>query len=248
MTDTVQTPATENTTGNEGTNAAPAANNANEGAQAPENAVPQSDGQNESSANPEGKDTPENGDGKVTEADKDNTSDDGAKEGGDQTQKQEIDAEKLKWPEGVTVTDEQKQGFLKEAEKFGVKDQEGAQRFLDWVLENSERAKTDLAKQQEKEVDDLEARWVEAAKKDPVIGKEYDKNIAEATRTMSELFSPQVVEFLNDSRFAKNPEFIKDLLRISKERADATLVAGRQRSAVEGIKRDSMGNPMLTFK
>lgn len=248
MTDTVQNPATENTTGNESANAAPAADNANEGVKAPEAAAPQSEGANETSANPNDKNTPQEGDGKVTDADKDKAADDGSKEGGDQNQKLSFEFDKLKLPNGFTVTDDQKAEFTKDAQTLGIKDQEGAQRFVDWIMEKAGMANSEIAKQQEKEMGDLESRWLDAGKKDPVLGKDYDKNVTEAMRTAEQLFSPQVIDFLKDTRFDKNPEFLKDLLRISKERADAALISGQRNTVTSGIKRDSQGNPMLKFK
>ena len=187
-------------------------------------------------------------DGKVTEADKDNTQDDGAKEeGSDQNQNTGFDVEKLTLPEGITVTGEQKEAFIKDAEALGITTQEGAQKFINWVLEKSKAFDAQLATQQENEIGNLEKQWDEEGKKDPVLGKDYDKNVSDAMQTAGEIFSPRTIEFLKDTRFEKNPDFLKDMLRLHKERADAELISGRSANDKPRIRRDSQGNPMLQF-
>ena len=224
MTDTVP----ENT-GNDGANVAPATNEVNP---AEGNTAPQSV---ETSA-PQDTDTPKEGDGKVTEADKDNTT------------PEQFEFEKLKLPEGITVTDEQRDGFLKDAESLGITTQEGAQRFIDWVFNKAKEFDSNLAKQQEDDIGNLEKQWDEEGKKDPVLGKDYDKNVNDAMETAGQIFSHRTMEFLKDTRFEKNPDFLKDMLRLHKERADAELISGRTSIPETRVKRDSQGNPMLTFK
>lgn len=247
MTDTVQSPATEQVTGNDGVTATDVANNVVNEGQPTNDATPQSAGDNDTSANPNDKDT-SNGDGKVADADKDNTDDTGTKEGGEQDQEFGFDFDKIKLPDGITATDEQKVEFKKDADALGIKTQEGAQKFVDWVLKKAKEAEDMLAKQQETDIGSLEKTWSEEGKKDPVLGKDYEKNVSDALDTASKIFSPRTMEFLKDTRFEVNPDFLKDMLRIAKERADAELIMGNNPMQSNRVKRDSQGNPMLTFK
>lgn len=239
MNDTVQTPTEGTNTGNDvatevtTTNETPN-NPATEG-QPTEAPATQSTGEQENTSATQDKDTPKDGDGKVTEADKDN-----AETG--------FDLAKLKLPDGVTVTDEEKTAFLADAEKLGIKTQDSAQKFVDWIFEKSKQANDMLAKQQQNDMGELEKQWDEEGKKDPVLGKDYDKNVSDAMETANQIFSPRTIEFLKETRFERNPDFLKDMLRIHKERADAELISGRITIPADRIKRDSQGNPMLNFK
>lgn len=249
MTDTVQSPATEQVTGNDGVTATDVANNgANEG-QPTNDPTPQSDGDNATSANPNDKDTPDNGDGKVADADNDKTTDgDAGKDAGESGQESGFDVGKLKLPDGLTATDEQRAEFKKDAEALGIKSQEGAQKFLDWILEKANEGNSTLAKQQETDIGNLEKTWSEEGKKDPVLGKDYEKNVSDAMETASKIFSPRTMDFLKDTRFNVNPDFLKDMLRLAKERADAELIMGKSPMQKSNVRRDAYGNPMLTFK
>lgn len=191
--------------------------------------------------------TPE-GEGNVTEAVKDETTETKAgEEGGDKVSTEGYKMEDIKFPDGFTVTDEEKAAFKSELDAIGVKDKEMAQSFLNWIIEKNKQADEVFAKQQEKDVSDLEAKWIEEGKRDPELGKEYDRNVSEAMTLASKIFSPRTVDFLKDTKFNSNPDFLKDMLRLSKERADAELVGGKGQTATTGIKRDSYGNPMLVF-
>lgn len=248
MTDTVQTPAEGTNTGNDVATAAPTEKEGAPAGQPADATATQPHGEQEkTSANP-AENTPKEGDGKVTEADKDNTIDSDAQEGSDKDPNSGFDVAKLKLPEGVTVTDEQKAAFMKDAEALGIKDQESAQRFVDWVLDKASKAGDQLAKQQESDIGNLEKQWSEEGKKDPVLGKDYDNNLTKAMETAGQVFSPRTLEFLKDTRFDKNPDFLKDMLRLNKERADAELISGKPAIPDQKVKRDSQGNPMLTFK
>lgn len=244
MNDTVQNPAEGTNTGNDAANTAPAVNEGVSVEQSAGESVAQSTG---TSATQDGN-SPQNGEGKVTEADKDNTTDKGAQEGSDQNQDAGIDVEKLKMPEGVTVTDEQKEAFLKDVESLGINSQDGAQRFIDWVFNKAKQFDADVAKQQDNEIGNLEKQWDEEGKKDPVLGKDYDKNVSDAMETAGQIFSPRTIEFLKETRFEHNPDFLKDMLRLHKERADAELISGKAAVPQERIQRDSQGRPMLKFK
>lgn len=248
MTDTVNTPVEGTNTGNDAANAAPAANETATAGQPADAAAAQPHGEQEKTSATPAENTPKDGDGKVTEADKDNTSDKGAQEGSDPNQNTGFDVEKLKLPEGVTVTGEQKEAFLKDAEALGITSQEGAQRFVDWVLSKSKQYNDSVAKQQESDIGNLEKQWDEEGKKDPVLGKDYDRNVSDAMETAGQIFSPRTMEFLKDTRFEKNPDFLKDMLRLHKERADAELISGKTAIPAQRIQRDSQGNPMLKFK
>jgi len=248
MTDTVQTPAEGTNTGNDGANAAPAANEANTAGQPTEPAAPQSTGKQENASATPDENTPKEGDGKVTEADKDNAPDSDTQEGSDKNQNEGFDVAKLKLPEGITVTDEQKAEFIKDAESLGIKDQDGAQRFVDWIMDKASKSGDVLAKQQEEDIGKLEKQWAEEGKKDPVLGKDYDNNVSKAMETAGQIFSPRTLEFLKDTRLEKNPDFLKDMLRLSQERADAELISGKSAVPTDRVQRDSQGNPMLKFK
>lgn len=200
------------------------------------------DTQTQEAATSEGGDTSNTDDGKVTsESEGDDT-----KEGGEEAPKDDYRLDDLKLPEGLQVTDEQREVFKTDAEALGFTTKDQAQKFLDWVLKKASEADGELVKQQENNMGNLEKSWQEEGKKDPVLGKDYDKNVSDAMATAEQIFSPRTLEFLKDTRFSSNPDFLKDMLRISKERADAELIGGTN-SKPTGPKRDSYGNPMLTF-
>lgn len=248
MTDTVQTPAEGTNTGNDVATTAPAEKEVAPAGQPADATATQPHGEQENtSANP-AENAPQEGDGKVTEADKDNTNGEGAQEGGDQNQTEGYSLESLKLPEGITVTDEEKAAFQKDADALGIKTQEGAQKFLDWILSKAAQANADSAKQHENDIANLEKQWDEEGKKDPVLGKDYDKNVSDAMETASQVFSPRTMEFLKETRFEKNPDFLKDMMRLHKERADAELISGKTAIPTQRVQRDSQGNPMLKFK
>lgn len=193
--------------------------------------------------------TTQEGEGKVTEADEDKTTEtEAGEEGGDKVSTEGYTMDDLSFPAGFTVTDEQKEALKTELDTIGIKDKETAQSFLNWVEAKNKEAAELSAKQQEEEMKDLEARWVEDGKKDPELGKDYDKNVSDAMTLVSQIFSPRTVEFLKDTKFNSNPDFLKDMLRLAKERADAELIGGKGSTVQSGIKRDGYGNPMLQFK
>ena len=248
MTDTVQNPEQGTNTGNDVANVANTTNEAVPTGQPTDAVATQPHGEQEKTSATQAEDTPKEGDGKVTEADKDNTSENGTQEGSAHDQNKGITFEKLKFPEGVTVTDDEKESFLKDVESLGIDSQEGAQRFIDWVLNKSKQFDADVAKQQESDIGELEKQWSEEGKKDPVLGKDYDKNVSDAMETAGQIFSAHTMEFLKETRFEKNPDFLKDMLRLHKERADAELISGKASIPAQRVQRDSQGNPMLKFK
>lgn len=190
----------------------------------------------------------EKDDGKVTEnAETNNTSSDEKEAKTNQEQPFVVDMDNIKLPEGITVTDENKKEFLQDVESLGINSQEGAQKFIDWIFKKARSGEESLAKQQETEIDGLEKKWVDEGKRDPVLGKEYDKNVSDAMDIASKVFSPRTLDFLKDTKFEKNPDFLKDMLRLYKERADAELISGKPINSKVSIRRDSQGNPMLTF-
>lgn len=190
----------------------------------------------------------EKDDGKVTEnAETNNTSSDEKEDKTNQEQPFVVDMDNIKLPEGITVTDENKKEFLQDVESLGINSQEGAQKFIDWIFKKARAGEEGLAKQQETEINGLEKKWVDEGKRDPVLGKEYDKNVSDAMDIASKVFSPRTLDFLKDTKFEKNPDFLKDMLRLSKERADAELISGKPINSKVSIRRDSQGNPMLTF-
>ena len=189
------------------------------------------------------------GEGKVTDADEDKaTGADTEEEGGKNATETGFTMDDIKFPDSFTVTDEQKAALKTELDTIGIKDKATAESFLKWVEAKNIEAAEMSAKQQEKEMNDLEARWVEEGKKDPELGKDYDKNVADAMTLVSQVFSPRTVDFLKDTKFNANPDFLKDMLRLAKERADAELVGGKSKDVSNGIQRDGYGNPMLKFK
>ena len=186
--------------------------------------------------------------GKVVGADNNKSTEqaDPAKDG--DVQNSEIDIEKLKFAEGFTTTDEQRAEIKEDLDALGITTQEGAQKFIDWIIDKSKGVTEGLAKQQENEIGDLEKSWIEDGKRDPVLGKDYDTNVSEALNLASQIFSPRTMDFLKDTKFEKNPDFLKDMLRLAKERADAELISGKNSRPSFTPKRDSQGNPMLNFK
>jgi hypothetical protein len=211
------------------------------------NATPTEEVKQETSATSPETTAPE-GEGNVTEAEKDETTETKAgEEGGDKVSTEGYTMNDVVFPDGFTVTDEEKAAFKTELDAIGVKDKEMAQSFLNWILEKNKQADEVFAKQQEKDVNDLEAKWIEEGKRDPELGKEYDRNVSEAMTLAGKIFSPRTVDFLKDTKFSSNPDFLKDMLRLAKERADAELVGGKGQTTSSGVKRDSYGNPMLVF-
>ena len=220
----------------------------NSGTDVVENTAPAEEVKQDTSATSPETTSPE-GEGKVTGAEEDKaTGADTEEEGGENATETGFTMDDIKFPDSFTVTDEQKAALKTELDTIGIKDKATAESFLNWVEAKNKEAAEMSAKQQEQEMNDLEARWVEDGKKDPELGKDYDKNVSDAMTLVSQIFSPRTVEFFKDTKFNSNPDFLKDMLRLAKERADAELIGGKGSTVQSGVKRDSYGNPMLQFK
>ena len=231
MTDTVQNPEQGQATGND------VQPSTTEQQTAASNEAQQTVGEN-----------PSTDGGKVAGADNNKAPDGQANDTLDADQNSGVDIEKLKFAEGFTATDEQRAEIKNDLDALGITTQDGAQKFIDWVINKSKGVTDDLAKQQESEIGNLEKSWIEEGKRDPVLGKDYDANVSDALTLASQIFSPRTMDFLKDTKFDKNPDFLKDMMRLSKERADAELISGKNSQPSFKPKRDSQGNPMINFK
>ena len=165
------------------------------------------------------------------------------------------DLSKIKLPDGVTVSDEDRAKFGEAIKGFGFKDQEGLQNFIDWVFKTSadnQKVMEEQAKQQEeqsaKEWEEIKKGWETSLKSDADFGKDYDANIKRANEAIAKFGGSELSDWLKQTDFATNPAILKTFARIGKEIEDAKLVGGLQAKSGDRVQRDRYNQPMLKYK
>ena len=191
--------------------------------------------------------------GNITE----NNTNEGEASQGDEQETSDLvyDLSKIKLPDGVAVSDEERAKFGELIKDFGFKDQEGLQHFVDWVFKTSadnQKVLEDQAKQQQeqsaKEWEEIKKGWETTLKGDADFGKEYDANIKRANDAIIKFGGSELSDWLKQTDFASNPVILKTFARIGKEIEDAKLVGGLQAKSGDRVQRDRYNQPMLKYK
>lgn len=164
---------------------------------------------------------------------------------------QGFDFEKIKMPDGVSVSAEDKERFSGLLNRFGFNDQEKAQAFTDWIFEEAKKAQDEMSGQEEaskKEWENIKAGWKSTLEGDADFGKDYDLNIKRANDAMVKFGGSELQTWLKDSDLAGHPALLKTFARIGKEIEDAKLLTGEAGKEMSSRKADRYGNPMFTYK
>ena len=203
----------------------------------------------EESANeaPETATTDISNDGDVTET---NTTTEEAQQGAE-TETVTLDFNNIKVPEGVSVSDEDRANFQQLVEKFGFKDQEGLQNFVDWVFKEAGETEAQMAAQEEQskqQWEEIKSGWQTSLQGDAEFGKDYDMNIKRANDVMVKFGGSELSQWLKDSDLLGQPALLKTFARIGKEIEDARLIKGQSGIESQRVKRDRYNQPMLTYK
>lgn len=171
------------------------------------------------------------------------------------SQNSDFDFEKIKFPEGVSVSDEDKTKFNNTLARIGIKDNNSAQAFADWLFETvaeaskeSEAKRKSDAEASKKEWDDIKSGWKSSLEGDADFGKDYELNIKRANDAITKFGGTELIEWLDASDLRGQPALVKTFARIGKEIEDARLLKGGSGVDVPKIKRDRYNQPMLEYK
>lgn len=165
-----------------------------------------------------------------------------------------LDFSALKLPEGVTVSDEERAKFQETASKFGFKNQEGLQNFVDWIYETAAEGNAQMqkhseeqAKASQKEWEEIKSGWKVSLEKDADFGKDYDMNIKRANDAMSRFGGSELTNWLKEADLIEHPALIKTFARIGKEVEDARLIKGDKGVEVSKRPVDRYNQPMFVY-
>lgn len=179
--------------------------------------------QNEDNAASEGQDGQQKQDQENKEAtskqddaaDKDGEDKDGEdKEGGNKDEPYSVSA-----PEGLTITDNVMSTFNELANELELPE-EGAQKIVDKIAPI-------ISQNQEKQVEELKAGWLEQAQTDKEIGGDkLEANIAQAEKAQEQYFAPEFKAFLDKSGLGNHPEMIRGLMKVGATLSEDKIVNG----------------------
>lgn len=161
-----------------------------------------------------------------------------------------LDFNNIKVPDGVSVTDNDRANFQELVSKFGFKDQNGLQNFVDWIFEEAKKNEESVKQEADKankEWETIKAGWKTTLESDADFGKEYDLNIKRANDAMSKFGGSELIDWLKQSDLSGHPALVKTFARIGKEIEDARLLKGSVGVEKAKVQRDRYGNPKLTF-
>lgn len=175
---------------------------------------------------------------------------------GEQSAEQEVttqalDYNAIKLPDGVSVSDEDRAKFIETVDKFGFKDQDSLQAFVDWMFAEAENNKALLAQQQadaDKKWEDIKSSWKTSLESDADFGKDYDMNIKRANDVISKFGGSELATWLKESDLSGQPALLKTFARIGKEIEDARLIKGQSGIETNKVRRDRYNQPMLVYK
>ena len=154
---------------------------------------------------------------KLAENKEDGAKEEGVKEDGAPEKYEDFTA-----PDGVTIKPEQVESFSSLAKELNLS-QENAQKLLDIqsniVLEE--------IKAQEEAFEENQKSWLETAKTDKEIGgANFEKNVGLASKAFQKLASPELQQFLADSKLTNHPELIRHFYRLEKLIGEDSVVPG----------------------
>lgn len=165
-----------------------------------------------------------------------------------------LDFSAIKLPEGVSVSDEDRAKFQETASKFGFKNQEGLQNFVDWIYETAaegnaqmQKRNEEQAKASQKEWEEIKSGWKVSLEKDADFGKDYDMNIKRANDAMSKFGGSELTNWLKEADLIEHPALIKTFARIGKEVEDARLIKGDKGVEVSKRPVDRYNQPMFVY-
>ena len=165
-----------------------------------------------------------------------------------------LDYNAIKLPDGVSVSDEDRAKFAESAEKFGFKNQEGLQNFVDWVFATAEEGKAQMQKHNEeraaasqKEWEEIKSGWKVSLEKDADFGKDYDMNIKRANDAMSRFGGSELTNWLKEADLIEHPALVKAFARIGKEVEDAKLLKGEKGAETSKRPVDRYNQPMFVY-
>lgn len=162
-----------------------------------------------------------------------------------------LDFNNIKVPEGVSVSDEDRANFQELVEKFGFKDQEGLQNFVDWVFKEANDTEAQMAAQEEQskqQWEEIKSGWQTSLQGDAEFGKDYDLNIKRANDVITKFGGSELAQWLKESDLAGQPALLKTFARIGKEIEDARLFKGQGGIESPRARRDRYNQPMLVYK
>lgn len=166
----------------------------------------------------------------------------------------ELDFSSIKLPEGVSVSDEDRANFAETAKKFGFKNQEGLQNFVDWIYETAAQGQAQMQKHSEeqaaasqKEWEEIKSGWKVSLEKDADFGKDYDMNIKRANDAMSRFGGSELTNWLKEADLIEHPALIKAFARIGKEVEDAKLLKGEKSAETTKRPVDRYNQPMFVY-
>lgn len=165
-----------------------------------------------------------------------------------------LDFSAIKLPEGVSVSDEDRAKFQETASKFGFKNQEGLQNFVDWIYATAAEGNAQMqkhneeqAKASQKEWEEIKSGWKVSLEKDADFGKDYDMNIKRANDAMSKFGGSELTNWLKEADLIEHPALIKTFARIGKEIEDARIVKGDKGVEVSKRPVDRYNQPMFVY-
>jgi hypothetical protein len=151
----------------------------------------------------------------------------------------------IAFPEGTNFSEDQQAGLITAIKEAG-NSQEAFDELVKMVgdLGSSERAATDDAAKLAEE--STLSSWSEDLKKDPNFGPKYNDN----QKIVNEFLAEQPEAFnkvINDSLMVKNPDFVKGMLTLAKQRKDAEIITTGTGSSKQSVQRDAQGRAKFNF-
>ena len=120
--------------------------------------------------------------------------------------------------------------IIKDAAEFktlldgATKSQEGFNKLSDYIKELGDTAAEQQAKQDKEAWENTLTKWEGELKKDDVFGKDYKGNTDLALKTAESI---GLDKWLKETGFDKNPDVLRAMAKIGKERADAEMILGK---------------------
>lgn len=166
-----------------------------------------------------------------------------------------LDYNAVKLPDGVSVSDEDRAKFIEAVDKFGFKNQEGLQNFVDWVFNTAAEGRAQMQKQSEeqalasqREWDEIKSGWKTSLESDADFGKDYDMNIKRANDAITRFGGSELSSWLKDADLIGHPAILKTFARVGKEIEDARLLKGDKGVEISKRPVDRYNQPMFTYK
>lgn len=140
----------------------------------------------------------------------------------------------LKIPEGLSISEDYAEQIQTHAKELGLS-QEQAQKLVDrdasLIKEHHEHQKELMQVQAE--------LWEEELRKDKDFGGEkYDETVSYARKAIKQYASPEIIEWLEESKFGSNDKLVKMFARIGRDFSADTFERGSSRPPQSRDDRD----------